>query len=262
VTSVSLVTGSSAIGQPLTVTNIDERYCQKVVQAFNTWAFKRQQPCRPELLARCVADAIHKNEPIDFVLYWGKGPRAAIASPELQCLDYLGALGARVRATYAPGIAIHLVLTDSHARLNGHSDDSIAAYYLEVEREAVRRGFACHRLAALSAATEVGPIGPDEVASPETLSTLEESAMKWYRGEGTARDGAAKYYRMNMIEKRVIAKVFPNAVFVTFNGSEQRELFPETLPIFYMYSTKRGTAVKPWFQAANDQPTTLAAAAS
>jgi L-tyrosine isonitrile synthase len=235
------------------------RFLQKVIQSFNTWAFKREQPCRPEMLARVVAHAIQKNKPIEFVLYWGKGPRCVVAGPELQCLDYLASLGKRVQAAYPPGVAIHLVLTDTHAQLNGHSAESIAAYYREVECEAGHRGFACHRLGSLTAQANID-IGGVE-APPETLSLLEQSAARWYRGEGTARDGAVKYYRMNMLEKRVIAKAFPNSVFVTFNGSEQRELFPDSLPIFYMYSTKRGTAVKPWFQAAGDLEPVLATAA-
>ena len=37
------------------------------------------------------------------------------------------------------------------------------------------------------------------------------------------------------------------AVVITFNGSEFRCLFPENMAIFYMYSLKRGVAVKPWF---------------
>jgi hypothetical protein len=42
-----------------------------------------------------------------------------------------------------------------------------------------------------------------------------------------------------MIEKRAVAAAFPEAVFVTFNGSEFRDLFPATMPIFYMYSLRR-----------------------
>ena len=34
---------------------------------------------------------------------------------------------------------------------------------------------------------------------------------------------------------------------MTFNGSDVRDLFPSNMPIFYMYSLKRGTAEKPWF---------------
>ena len=37
------------------------------------------------------------------------------------------------------------------------------------------------------------------------------------------------------------------SIFITFNGSEFRCLFPERLPIFYMYSLRRGVSVKPWF---------------
>jgi hypothetical protein len=50
-----------------------------------------------------------------------------------------------------------------------------------------------------------------------------------------------------MLEKRAVELAFPNAVFITFNGSEFRCLFPDRMPIFYMYSLKRGVAVKPWF---------------
>jgi hypothetical protein len=151
-------------------------------------------------------------------------------------------------------VSINLVLTDTHATLNGHSPENIAAYFADVQQEADKWGFQCHRLGNLTEqAAPFMEAANDEVA-PETLLPLVESAARWYRGEGTPFDGALKYYRMNMVEKRVIAQAFPQAVFVTFNGSDQRQLFPDTLPIFYMYSTKRGTAVKPWFQAVGKSP--------
>jgi hypothetical protein len=52
---------------------------------------------------------------------------------------------------------------------------------------------------------------------------------------------------MNMIERRAVELAFPRSIFVTFNGSEFRGLFPQRLPIFYMYSLRRGVSVKPWF---------------
>ena len=52
---------------------------------------------------------------------------------------------------------------------------------------------------------------------------------------------------MNLIEQRVVERAFPGSIFVTFNGSDLRSLFPTQLPIFYMYSLRRGVAVKPWF---------------
>ena len=113
----------------------------KVVQSFNTWAFKREQPCRPQLLTTVVAQAVGQSKPIDFVLYWGKGPRCSVAEPERQCLGYLASLRSRVRDVYQPGVAINLVLTDTHATLNGHSPETIAAYFAEVRKEADEWGF-------------------------------------------------------------------------------------------------------------------------
>jgi hypothetical protein len=79
------------------------------------------------------------------------------------------------------------------------------------------------------------------------LAKLGACAAKWFRGEGTANEGAARYLQMNMVEKRAVQFAFPRSIFVTFNGSEYRCLFPERMPIFYMYSLRRGMAVKPWF---------------
>ena len=40
---------------------------------------------------------------------------------------------------------------------------------------------------------------------------------------------------------------FPRSISVTFNGSQLKSLFPEELPIFYMFSLRHGISDKPWF---------------
>ena len=79
------------------------------------------------------------------------------------------------------------------------------------------------------------------------LSNLTRSASRWYRGGGGAEAGAVAYYDMNMVEKQVIDTAFSQSIFITFNGSDLRALFPDNLPIFYMYSLRKGFGVKPWF---------------
>ncbi len=91
-----------------------------IIKSFNTWAFKREQPGNPERLVPAVEAAMQAGRPLEFVLYWGKGPRAEIAAPDLACLDYLGQLAERVRQAYAPGAVFRLIFTDTHAALNGH----------------------------------------------------------------------------------------------------------------------------------------------
>src|SRR5438445_277851 len=75
----------------------------------------------------------------------------------------------------------------------------------------------------------------DEMVPQHTLTLLIASARKWYRGCGSPEQGAVTYYRMNMLERRAVDLAFPWSNFLTFNGSELRNLLPGHLPIFYMY---------------------------
>lgn len=224
------------------------RDVDRILQSFNTWAYKREQPSDSALLAKFVERSVLRQEPISFVLYWGKGPRSTVDTYEVRCLDYLASLAARVSSAYRPGAAMKLVLTDTHARLNGHPQADMSRYFDQVAEAARVRGFASYLLGDLcdAAATHV-TVSDFEEPTAETLENLGRSAMRWYRGEGTPGEGARRYYGMNMFEREVIEHFFPSSVFVTFNGRELRDLFPRRLPIFYMYSMKRGTSVKPWF---------------
>jgi len=227
----------------------------KVIQSFNTWSFKREQPSDAGLLARIVGGSVDKSEPVPFVLYWGKGPRSRIAAPDLQCLDYLAALSERISSAYPMGTSINLVFTDTHAELNGHPRAKIDCYYADIRHAASERDFHCHWLKELTqAALALDPVRVEEPVSADTLDRLAQCAERWYQGEGSPKDGALKYYRMNMLEKRAIEFAFPHSIFITFNGSEFRELFPDRLPVFYMYSLKRGIGVKPWFLAEDSRP--------
>jgi len=222
---------------------------EKVLRAFNTWAFKREQPSDPQLMLRFIAEAIAAQEPLQFVLYWGKGPRHEVGVPEIQCLDFLDAMTSRVQAVYTFGAALTLILTDTHAELNGYSRQDIQQYFADITSVARQRGIQTCRLSSLvKAAGHLAIAAPvEETVPPETLSTLVASAQKWYRGPGTAAEGALAYLRINLIERRVVERTFPNSIFITFNGSDLRSLFPHQLPIFYMYSLRRGMSVKPWF---------------
>jgi L-tyrosine isonitrile synthase len=253
---------SAALGPSKSATNQSQRGAQGkhagsdgVIRSFNTWAFKREQPADPHLMSQTVSGAISRGEPVSFVLYWGKGPRCRPAEPELQCLDYLAAMAGRVREAYAPGAAIKLIFTDTHAELNGHSRDCIRAYFARVGMAAADRGFGWCRLSELTAKAKMIASDPDDEVAPEdTLLRLSNSARKWYRGGGTAEEGALNYYQMNMIEKRTVELAFPRSIFVTFSGSELRSLFPKGLPIFYMYSVRRGISSKPWFLPSETTP--------
>lgn len=220
----------------------------KVISSFNTWAFKREQPSDAALMTSIVQTSITQKAPIEFVLYWGKGPRSSLAAPDVQCLDYLAAFAEKLSAAYSPGTRLTLIFTDTHAALNGHTHGHAQQYFDEVAEAAALRGFAGCKLGDLvEKFKHTGKHAHDTPRPAATLSNLTRSASRWYRGAGDAEAGARAYYDMNMIEKRVIEAAFPQSIFITFNGSELRELFPDRLPIFYMYSLRKGFGVKPWF---------------
>jgi hypothetical protein len=226
---------------------------ESVLRSFNTRSFKREQPGNPDLMLRFISEAIAQNGPVAFVMYWGKGPRAELAEPEFKCLDYLASLVDRVRQAYAPGARVTLIFTDTHAELNGHSAQSISSYFADLTTGARERGFETGLLSTLMQTVDIGStIDASQVTLPEELlPKLCASAAKWYRGDGTIEQGAIRYYQTNMIEKQVMERAFPRSIFMTFNGSGLRNLFPDGLPIFYMYSLRHGVCDKPWFLPAD-----------
>ncbi len=222
---------------------------QQVVKAFNTRAYKRQQPDKAELMLQFVSQAMARREPVSFVSYWGKGLRPLLATPEFACLDFLDSMLSRIRDVYEPGAQVTLVFTDTHAALNGHTQDSIHSYFQDLTQAARERQF---NICLLSTLMNTPGLRPDPMPEPqnppaEVLAGLAVSAAKWFKGEGTPEEGAIRYFQANMIERKVMEHAFPRSIFVTFNGSQLKPLFPETLPIFYMFSLRHGVSDKPWF---------------
>ena len=228
----------------------------KVLQSFNTWAFKREQPSDLQLMLDFTAGSIARGEPIWFVLYWGKGPRRQLDKADIECLEYLASLTRRVREVYTKGASVRLIFTDTHAALNGYSSVSIGEYFAAIEEAARQRGFEVSWLGTLTRAAEAQLANDtiDHTVPEEFLQQLIVSARKWFHGGGTPEQGAREYYRMNMVERRAVELAFPNAIFITFNGSEMHRLLPAQLPIFYMYSLRRGCSIKPWFIASDAGP--------
>lgn len=237
---------------------------EKILQSFNTWAFKREQPDSTETMLRAIADAVSGDRPIQFVLYWGKGPRDHLDTPDTACLDYLEALVRRIGAVYPPGAAVKLILTDTHAALNGHAPQSVHQYFEAVAAAAAAYGFTCcwlSKLVAEAAAAGVTHISSTSELPESARQKLIACAAKWFKGEGTSEEGALRYFQLNLLEKQAVANAFPSAIFVTFNGSEFRCLFPDRLPIFYMYSLRRGVSAKPWFLSSETSGSNSALAA-
>jgi len=222
---------------------------EQILKSFSTRAFKREKPGDPELMLQFIAQAHARQAPISFVQYWGKGLRSTLAAPEFTCLDYLDSMMSRIVDIYEPGIDFTLVFTDTHAALNGHSQASINSYFHDLVLATRRHRF---KTSLLSSLVNTAGLRPDEmpeqrVPPADLLAELRVSAAKWFKGEGSPDDGAIRYFQANMLERKVMERAFPRSIFITFNGSQFRSLFPDGLPIFYMFSLHHGVSDKPWF---------------
>ena len=222
---------------------------EQILKSFGTRAFKREKPDKPELMLRFIAEAHACRVPIPFVQYWGKGLRPALAAPEFACLDFLDLMMSRIAEIYEPGADFTLVFTDTHAALNGHSQASIHSYFQDLVLATRGRRF---KTCLLSSLVNEAGLRPDEtperqVPPPDLLAELRTSAAKWFKGEGSVDEGAIRYFQANMLERKVMERAFPRSIFVTFNGSQLKSLFPDGLPIFYMFSLRHGISDKPWF---------------
>jgi len=228
---------------------------EKIMRYFNSRAFRREQPSDPQLMLEIISDAIAMQAPIQFVLYWGKGPRCTINSHDIECLDFLASFAMRVRETFEPGANIKLIFTDTHAELNGYPPLGIRRYFGDIRICALKYGFDSCWLSELTRIAEpvVGPI--DGELPKELEGRLIASAKKWYHGDGTAEDGARKYYRLNMLELRAVELAYPRSIFITYNSPDFRGLCPRRLPVFYMYTLRRGCRIKPWFLPAPTRST-------
>lgn len=228
---------------------------ETIYRAFNTWRFKREQPSDPAIFLQSIQRAVDASRPVQFVIYWGKGPRSRIAEPDRQCLSFIDRFASAIRNTYRHGAEMNIIYTDTHAHLNGHASESIRAYENDIRFEAHKFAFTVTRLSDIVAASLPHDI-PGEAGEPseELLNLLEASAAKWYGGPLHPSAAARRYYDQNMIERAAIEHTFPGAIFVTFNNSAHRGLFPAHMPVFYMYSLRKGVAVKPWFLDSAGQP--------
>jgi L-tyrosine isonitrile synthase len=220
---------------------------ERILAAFNVRNFRREPPGDEPLMLQFIARAIAFNEPIPFIMYWGKGPRPVMAKPDVDCIAFLDAMLGRVREVYAHGAKLKLLFTDTHALLNGHAPDAVRSYFGEIAHYVRERGIESCWLGDVLRTSGLAEAKAEDEMPQELGERLRASAKKWYFGEGTVEEGALSYYRANLIERRAVEAIYPHSIMITFNTSALRALLPLGLPVFYMYSMRRGLSVKPWF---------------
>lgn len=229
--------------------------CDGVVEALTSRRFRRA-PCHKEAeLRRRAQSAIMAARPLELLMFWGCGPRREVAGPDLAALAALGQLLDAVRRAAPVEARADVIFTDVHAAGNGYPEGHSSGYFGQIERAAAGFDVAFHRESAIWAR---GGLTRELVL--EFTGSVEFEA-KWRtfplrdrfvaqaerHSRRADRVGAARgYYATCLLEREVFRTFFPRSIFLTYNGPEFNECFPD-LPTLYVYPGPRGRTDKPWF---------------
>jgi hypothetical protein len=190
-------------------------------------------------------------------MLWGCGGRDAVAATERAALANLGELLAETRRLDHIASRVHIIFTDLHAASNGHAKAHYLIYFKNV--------------AAAASGLDASLLLESELWAGEGLTAAQvhrfehsaEFEACWNsfplrnkfidqasrHAKGPDPVAAAKHYLATCrMERDLVSRRFPRGVFLTYNGPDYNECFPD-LPTLYIYPGPRGRTVKPWFSA-------------
>lgn len=228
----------------------DSQLAKKLFGSMNTWKFKREQPEKPEKIIENILLSIKAQKPIKFVMYWGKGEKDLAGDAEINAIQFLNEMSAAISINYLPGVNITLIFTDTHAELNGYTKDKIKKYFDSVIKLVKKYNIVTLYLSDLAKYDEnmLSQKVKNLEINSKLLDILKNSSKKHYKKISDHDFGAKLYFLQNQIEKKEVEKKFADSIFLTYNGSDLDGILPAKLPIFYMFSTGKGTSIKPWFE--------------
>jgi asparagine synthase (glutamine-hydrolysing) len=228
----------------------DTKLAQKVLDSFNTWKFKKEQPNTEEKLIESILQNIRKKQPIKFVMYWGKGDREYVSDIDLMAIERLLDFKSFIKKEYPKGVELTFIFTDNHAKLNGYSSEGATAYFNSVRKEVEKHGIKNILLSELVEYNEdkISKDADNVLINDDLLNNLVKSSERHYKHpENNYLVGAKIYYLQNQFERKAVEQKFGDNIFLTYNGNEVDGILPTKLPVFYMYSYRKGFSEKPWF---------------
>lgn len=228
---------------------------QAMTSALTARRFRRNPAYDEAGLMATVDAALLSDGTLNFLMFWGCGPRRTAAAPDRAAVDALGDLLAAAEAAAPVRARAHVICTDLHATNNGHSESHFLTYFSEIRSLAAgldatfelesavwRRGGLTR--AAVSALEQE----PAFQARWQEFRLRDRFVQQASRHSGLADKTAAArhYYATCLLERDVLKALFGSSIFLTYNGPEFNECFPD-LPTLYVYPGPRGRNDKPWF---------------
>lgn len=228
----------------------------EILQSLNSWRYKRAQPSDSEGMKKKIQANLIAGEPVHFLAYWGCGARDHTIEQDTQTLLRLKEFVDGVRKAPQIRPRLTLIFTDTHARNNRIPDERMNRYFSGIREEAEKLGLDTIRLSELWQQAGLDWQSIVDVMRSETFQKrwadeplrlrLVDQAAK-HAEQGFEPSHAAEHYYAACLHEAVeVAKIFPKALFTTFNHPDFDCISPN-LEKLYLTSFKEGTSVKPWF---------------
>ncbi len=231
------------------------RLQDEILAALTARKFRRNPPFDEPALRRRINAAVMTGAPLEFLMFWGCGPRVQRSAADLGALAALRELMEEPKRLPHITTRVHIIFTDLHAASNGHSPAHRNGYFAEMESAAGTLDAVFERESEVWARHGLSEAA---VAAFEQTDAFEEYWQNFplrdkFIEQATRHSaqvdsaGAGRHYLATCrMERVVLERAYPEAIFLTYNGPEFNECFP-ALPTLYVYPGHRGRTVKPWF---------------
>jgi hypothetical protein len=228
---------------------------EDIFKALTARKFRRNPPFDEAGLRARIEASVIAGAPLEFLAFWGCGPRDHCAAPDLAALAALRELLAEPKRLPHITTRLTLVFTDLHASSNGRSETHRNSYFRAIEDASAGMDVVFERESAVWARQGLTEADVHRFEQTDEFEAywrgfpLRDKFAVQASRHSTWADQAASgrhYLATCRMEREVFLRAYPDAVFLTYNGPEFNDCFP-ALPTLYIYPGPRGPTVKPWF---------------
>ena len=230
-------------------------FVDDVFSRFNQRKYRRAQPSCAESIKQIIHESTFVGKPIRLLMYWGCGKRGSIDDIDRVSLGRIKEMLDNATLLEEVSCQFTIMLNDMHSTVNCVPKEHYKPYYGQIAECSKSHGF---DVIYQSDIWEACNLNIDDVIAASTSNDFSEAwkelsireklieqAHKHFR-DRDKEQGARQYFAACRAEAQPFADYFSGCAFVTYNGPAFDLCLPN-LPKLYIFSHKKGSAVKPWF---------------
>ena len=229
--------------------NSDEDCADSVTCLYATRFFRKRPQITPALL-RVVSGALHSpNSALKCLYIWGVHEKPLPDSDDDATIAHLQALLERIGSLLRVNLTMQIVIADSHGQLNEARSELSDQYARAITARLKVCGWGVLRMSDLWRDGDITLTKVDELASHLDVASdaprLLTFAKLHYHG-ASAEQGARRYLAARLLERPVLSSRFEQHILLTPVEPALDSIQPQ-LPIFHIWTRKKGCSAKPWF---------------